>query len=275
MLQTESYHLNRRSCRATGPETPHQLLLGSPPRYDELRVFGCLCCPNTTSTAAHTLSPRSVACVFIGYPGDHRGYRCYDITTRRAYTSRCVVFVEDQFPFRTPTPPPRSPLPNPCICDPVILHTPPPVHHGHHRASLLWSHPPRALQATPRPHASVARALSLRVTPTAMPSPMHVKPMHVEPASTPPHGNADQAASSSQPTTAPQTIAHPPQHPMVTRAKDGTRRPNPKYTLMSSTPALSSTPTSVRAALQDPNWRAAMQQEFDALQANGTWSLVH
>lgn len=33
-------------------------------------------------------------------------------------------------------------------------------------------------------------------------------------------------------------------------------------------------PTSVRGALSDPAWRAAMQVEFDALLANDTWTLV-
>jgi len=89
--------------------TPHQLLLGAPPLYDELRVFGCLCYPNVMPTTANKLSPRSVACVFLGYPGDHRGYRCYDIETRRIYTSRHVTFVENVFPFRNATSP-RTPM---------------------------------------------------------------------------------------------------------------------------------------------------------------------
>jgi hypothetical protein len=33
-------------------------------------------------------------------------------------------------------------------------------------------------------------------------------------------------------------------------------------------------PSSVRAALRDPNWHAAMEREFSALQANHTWRLV-
>jgi hypothetical protein len=44
-LNTATYLINRRPCRATGPVTPHHLLLGVPPRYDELRVFGRLCYP--------------------------------------------------------------------------------------------------------------------------------------------------------------------------------------------------------------------------------------
>lgn len=101
-LQMATFLLNRRPCRASSTTTPHELLLGTRPNYDELRVFGCPCYPNITATTPHKLSPRSAWCVFIGYPLDHRGYRCYDIASCRVYTytSRHVVFVEDQFPFR-------------------------------------------------------------------------------------------------------------------------------------------------------------------------------
>ena len=36
----------------------------------------------------------------MGYPADHRGYRCFDLTTRRVITSRHVIFDEHTFPFR-------------------------------------------------------------------------------------------------------------------------------------------------------------------------------
>jgi histone deacetylase 1/2 len=71
---------------------------------------------------------------------------------------------------------------------------------------------------------------------------------------------------------------------MVTRPRVGTFKPNPKYTLASTTeasnspaapkPAISPIPQSVLEALKDPNWRQVMQDEFDALQRNNTWTLV-
>jgi hypothetical protein len=99
-LQTATYLLNRRPCRTTGITTSHELLLSIPPNYDQLRVFGCLSCPNITATTTHKFSLRSLACVFISYPNDHRGYRCYDIASRRVITSHHVIFDEHHFPFR-------------------------------------------------------------------------------------------------------------------------------------------------------------------------------
>jgi hypothetical protein len=61
-------------------------------------------------------------------------------------------------------------------------------------------------------------------------------------------------------------------HMMVTRAKDGFRMATQPFAFTASTP--SSIPSSVRAALADPNWRAAMDDEYGALMSNGTWELV-
>jgi hypothetical protein len=61
---------------------------------------------------------------------------------------------------------------------------------------------------------------------------------------------------------------------MVTRARAGIHKPNPKYAMLTSTNALSPIPASVRSALKDPNWLGAMRTEFDALLKNRTWTLV-
>jgi len=56
---------------------------------------------------------------------------------------------------------------------------------------------------------------------------------------------------------------------MTTRAKSGLRFPF-VYTASSLSPV----PRSYRGGLADPNWRAAMQEEYDALLMNHTWDLV-
>ena len=65
---------------------------------------------------------------------------------------------------------------------------------------------------------------------------------------------------------------------MQTHSRANIYKPNPKYALgsyQSSNPTtISPIPKSVRTALQDPNWRATMATEYDALQRNSTWRLV-
>ena len=61
---------------------------------------------------------------------------------------------------------------------------------------------------------------------------------------------------------------------MVTRLQARVVKPNPRYALTSTQTSISPIPKSVHVALQDPNWRAAMAAEHDALQRNRTWCLV-
>jgi len=61
---------------------------------------------------------------------------------------------------------------------------------------------------------------------------------------------------------------------MITRARVGTFKPNPRYAGAATTADISPIPHTVNQALKDENWRKAMQSEFDALLANDTWELV-
>jgi hypothetical protein len=55
-LATVTYLLNHRPCRTHNDLTSYQLLLGVPPDYSHLHVFGCRCYPNTTTTTPHKLA---------------------------------------------------------------------------------------------------------------------------------------------------------------------------------------------------------------------------
>jgi hypothetical protein len=64
-------------------------------------------------------------------------------------------------------------------------------------------------------------------------------------------------------------------HLMTMWGKRGFRLPANRLTLSAtSASTLSSVPSSVRAALVNPNWRRAMEEEFAALIANNIWDLV-
>jgi hypothetical protein len=80
-LSTATSLINILPTKTLGFSTPHLALLGTPPAYAHLRVFGCKCYPNLSATAPHKLTPRSALCVFLGYSAHHKGYRCLDTSS--------------------------------------------------------------------------------------------------------------------------------------------------------------------------------------------------
>jgi len=52
-----------------------------------------------TSTTIHKLQPRSTPCVFLGYPSNHRGYKCLELSSNKIIICRHVIFDETNFPY--------------------------------------------------------------------------------------------------------------------------------------------------------------------------------
>lgn len=104
-LNADVHVLNITPSKAIQNQIPLTLLFQKQPQYDHLRVFGCLCFPNLNHSILPKLSPRIVPCLFLGYPSQHRGYRCMDLKTNKIIISRHVYFDEDKFPVAVPTMP--------------------------------------------------------------------------------------------------------------------------------------------------------------------------
>jgi hypothetical protein len=70
----------------------------------------------------------------------------------------------------------------------------------------------------------------------------------------------------------------PPDNPhrMITWGKTGFRVVPDRLVLTVATSSLTPSPisSSAHAALTDPHWRAAMEEEYGALISNGTWKLL-
>jgi hypothetical protein len=160
------------------------------------------------------------------------------------------------------------------------------------RAVSRTSTAPRAApDSTAAPCAAPTSAAAPHVAPTSSPAPCAVYegPPHREwPASPTVYTRRTAPTASTAPEPAPAPTLSPlplPRRPpdseaamlpvtplvnphrMVTRAKDGFRMATKPFTFTASTPP--PIPSSVRAVLADPNWRAAMEDEYGALMSNG------
>lgn len=171
-LTTATYLINRLSTPTLNNLSPFEKLFHTPPDYNALKTFRCLCFPWLKPYVNSKLAPKSNPCCFIGYCLNTKGYRCLDISIGRIYISRHISFVETEFPFsraisHMPSPSTKQPvnyfslttpfhqliinfpLPPPLVvvrqnlCQILILHTPlvhylPLPPHLH----LLFHHPP-------------------------------------------------------------------------------------------------------------------------------------
>ena len=61
------------------------------------RIFGCIVYVHCSRRVCNKLEPRAVKCVFVGYGRNQKGYRCYNPSDRRIYTTMDCEFFESEF----------------------------------------------------------------------------------------------------------------------------------------------------------------------------------
>ncbi|KAJ9553498.1 hypothetical protein OSB04_017543, partial [Centaurea solstitialis] len=237
-------------------QSPCEKLYGTFPTFMQLRVFGCLCYPNLSSTAPHKLSPRSTACVYLGPSANHRGHRYYDLVSHRIIISRHVFFDEDHFPYSS-----FNDLPPVSAYDDLLED---------------GSSPPLESAVTPAPTTSPESPRTSPVAPTTSDAavPTTTTPIASDAPSTsnaPPATTADTGVVVAQHTTSTPTVSST--HPMTTRSRTGNLKPRQILNL-SAVFSFSLIPTSTAQAVCDPHWKEAMNSEMSALLSNHTWDLV-
>lgn len=230
-LHMATYLLNILPGKTRAYNSPLQILYQKDPSFSHLRVFGCLCFPLYPSTTIHKLQPRSTPCVFLGYPPNHRGYKCYDFSSKKIIISRHVLFHEHHFPFAslntspaitydflhydiTPPQPTNIPLPPPTSSAGPCGLTP----------SIPFSHSPVADPSSLLgPSASGPQQPAHGLSPSSSGPARSAHGTH--PSSGPSATGPTQSNSLSSPLSAPNTSIHPPSRP-VTRSQHGIRKPN-------------------------------------------------
>jgi hypothetical protein len=249
---------------------------------------------------------------FLATPLITKGYRCLDLSTNRLIISQHVVFDEDSFPLAaSPNPTgldflcesgstvstvgirlttagtvaPCQPAPEvPPGFESLVAPLPAPAVPSGFLPRAAPTAAPRSTPAsTAAPHVAPASSVAPTAVPNSPPpcewlaSPIAYvrRPRQPAPTGTTPPAPLQPPPAGGQGVVVPVT---PPKNPhrMVTRAKDGFRVLPDRLILAATTtsPTPSPIPSSVRAALADPNWRAAMEDEYGALMSNGIWDLV-
>ena len=94
--------INRCPSPIVQNQTPYDLLFGSSPSYDLLKVFGCVYFVLLHDHERNKLRSRSRLCCFLGYGISQKGYRCYDPISKRLRVSRHVVFWEHKMFYQLP-----------------------------------------------------------------------------------------------------------------------------------------------------------------------------
>lgn len=282
-FSTAVYIINRLPTPILQSKSPFEILFHKSPDYQSLKVFGCSCFPNLRPYNTNKMQFRSVKCTFLGYSPKHKGFKCLG-PQNRVFISRDVLFDESSFPFSSsPSVSSFPSLPSSSSSSTGFLSSLPSI-------PLVPSIMTSAPSNTNVINMSNASPVLQPVTTDVFVSPSPVQdPLSPQSSSSsasssgsstrymlpPPSPFLSSNNQSSSVSTTPSVIPSQPSaklttnhnaHTMLTRSKQGIFKPKAYLAITE--------PKNTAAALSHPQWKAAMDEEYNALITNNTWSLV-
>ncbi|XP_040374694.1 uncharacterized protein LOC112199378 [Rosa chinensis] len=297
---TVVYLINRLPAPLLSGKSPFEKIFQRVPQYSHIRVFGCLAYA-TNVHPKQKFDPRAHKCIFVGYPFGQKAYKLYDLTTKKFFTSRDVVFHEDIFPYKQDSPN-LSLQPHDAVLPNVIPE------------NDIPQEPLSASRVSPIEHTlpQVDNSLSPNVLSDHETHPNdQTPPSPSSHHSSPPLDNSSPSSPSSPPVPNEDTVPalrrservrkpnvklkdYVCSHVVLPTQEDssslwpfpnkGTRYPLSNYIsyhrFSSSHRSFianitrSVEPNSFAEAIKNPQWQEAMTSEIQALEANNTWSLT-
>lgn len=72
--------------------TPHEILYKKQSDYSFLKTFGCLCFATNVYHQKTKFDARAIKCIFLGYEVGVKAYKLYDVSNKKKFLSRDVIF---------------------------------------------------------------------------------------------------------------------------------------------------------------------------------------
>ncbi|RVW45480.1 Retrovirus-related Pol polyprotein from transposon TNT 1-94 [Vitis vinifera] len=312
-ILTATYLINRMPSRVLTFQSPRQLFLQQFPHTHAassdlpLKVFGCTAFVHVYPQNRSKFAPRANKCIFLGYSPTQKGYKCYSPTNKRFYTTMDVSFFEHVFfypkshvqgesmnehqvweSFLKGVPSFHSESPNPSQFAPTELSTPmpPSVQPAQHTnvPSLMTIQSPMPIQpiAPQLANENLQVYIRRRKRQELEHRSQSTCGQYIDSNSSLPEENIgeDRAGEvlipsiddSSLPIALRKGVRRCTDHPIGNYVTyEGL---SPSYRAFATSLDDTQVPNTIQEALKISEWKKAVQDEIDALEKNGTWTIT-
>jgi len=93
-VATVIYIMNRTPTATIHGMTHEEKFIGKKPDVSHLKMFGYIAYVHVFDEKRSKLDPKAEKCIFIRYSLEQKGYRCFNLSTRKLQVNRDVVFDE-------------------------------------------------------------------------------------------------------------------------------------------------------------------------------------